>query len=54
MLYRVDQGLVDLGSEGALEFAVVVVSTEEVYVADEEALAVLVGVAEPACDVVGR
>jgi len=47
-------GLVDLGSEGAFELAVGVVGSEEVGVADEEALAVVIGVDEPAGDVVGR
>jgi hypothetical protein len=47
-------GLVDLGAEGALELAVGVVGAEEVGVADEEALAVVVSVDEPAGDVVGR
>ena len=47
-------GLVDLGAEGALELAVGVVGAEEVGVADEEALAVVVGVDESAGDVVGR
>ena len=47
-------GLVDLGAEGALELAVGVVGAEEVGVADEEALAVVIGVDEPTGDVVGR
>ncbi len=47
-------GFIDLGAEGALELGVGVVGAEEVGVADEEALAVVVGVDEPAGDVVGR
>ena len=47
-------GFVDLGAEGALELFVGLVGAGEVGVADEEALAVVVGVDEPAGDVVGR
>ena len=47
-------GFVDLGAEGALEPGVGVVGAEEVGVANEEELAVVVGVDEPAGDVVGR
>ena len=45
--------LVDLGFEGGLEGFVGVVGAEEVGVADEEALLVVVGVYEPAGDAVG-
>ena len=44
---------VDLGLERRLERAVGVVGAEEVGVADEEALLVVVGVDEPAGDAVG-
>ena len=44
---------VDLGLEGGLERLVGVVGAEEVGVADEEALLVVVGVDEPAGDAVG-
>src|SRR3972149_8513246 len=47
-------GLVDVGAEGALELVVGVVAAEEVGVAHEEVLGVVVGVDEPAGDVVGR
>jgi hypothetical protein len=47
-------GLVDLGLEDALELVVGVVGAGEVGVADEEALAVVFRVEEPAGDVVGR
>ena len=43
---------VDLGSEGGLEGLVGVVGAEEVGLADEEALLVVVGVDEPAGDAV--
>jgi hypothetical protein len=45
--------LVDLGLEGGLERLVGVVGAEEVGVADEEALFVVVGVDEPAGDALG-
>ena len=44
---------VDFGLEGGLERLVGVVGAEEVGVADEEALLVVVGVDEPAGDAVG-
>ena len=44
---------VDLGLEGRLEGLVAVVGAEEVGVADEEALLVVVGIDEPAGDAVG-
>ena len=44
---------VDLGFEGGFQGAVGIVGTEEVGVADEEALFVVVGVDEPAGDAVG-
>lgn len=44
---------VDIGFEGGFEGFVGVVLAEEVGVADEEALAVVVGVDEPAGDAVG-
>ena len=44
---------VDFGLEGGLERLVGVVGAEEVGVADEEALLVVVGVDEPAADAVG-
>ena len=47
-------GFVDLCAEGSLELGVGVVGAKEIGVADEEALAVVVGVDEPAGDVVGR
>ena len=45
--------LVDFGFEGRLERLVRVVGAEEVGVADEEALFVVVGIDEPAGDAVG-
>ena len=45
--------LVDFGLEGRLERLVRVVCAEEVGVADEEALLVVVGIDEPAGDAVG-
>ena len=47
-------GLVDLGAEGVLQLVVGVLAAAEVGVADEEALAVVVGVDEPAGDVCFR
>ena len=53
-LWRVLPGVaVDLGLEGGLERLVGVVGAQEVGVADEEALLVVVGVDEPAGDAVG-
>ena len=50
-LCRVAPGvLVDLGAEGGLQGLVGVASAQEVGVADEEALLVVVGVDEPAGD----
>ena len=46
-------GFVDFGAEGALELVVGLAGAKEVGVADEEALAAVVGVEEPAGDVVG-
>jgi hypothetical protein len=45
---------IDLGTEGTLELVVRFLSAGEVRVPDEEALAVVVGIDEPAGDVVGR
>jgi hypothetical protein len=45
--------LIDLGLEGGLEGVVGIVGTEEIGVADEEALLVVVGVDEPAGDAIG-
>ena len=45
--------VVDLGFEGRFQGAVGIVGTEEVGVADEEALFVVVGVDEPAGDAFG-
>ena len=45
--------LINLGLEGGLESLVGVVGTEEVGVADEEALLVVVAIDEPAGDAVG-
>ena len=50
----VAQASSDVGPQGAAELVVGVVGAGEVGVADEEALAVVVGVDEPAGDVVGR
>ncbi len=50
---RGPSGFVDVGLEGAFEFVVGLVGSGEVGVTDEEALAVVVGVNEPAGDVVG-
>ena len=44
---------VDFGLEGSLQSAVGIVRAEEVGVADEEALFVVVGIDEPASDAVG-
>src|SRR5260221_1188273 len=46
-------GLVDFGAQGALELFVRLVGAGEVGVADEETFFVVVGVDEPARDVVG-
>ena len=54
---RVESGpgrLVDFGPEGAFELFVGLVGPREVGVTDEEAFGVVVGVDEPAGDVVGR
>src|SRR6516162_381011 len=51
---RCPLGLVDLGLEGALELAVRVIGPGEIGVADEEALAVVIGVEEPTGNVVSR
>src|SRR4051794_22228334 len=51
---RLPQSFVDLGAEGPLELLEGLVGPEEVGVADEEALAVVIGVDEPTGDVVGR
>ena len=44
---------VDLGAKGALQLFVGIACAGEIGVADEEALAVVIGVDEPAGDVVG-
>ena len=46
--------LVDVGLQGAFEFVIRLLGSGEVGVADEEAFAVVVGVDEPAGDVVRR
>ena len=55
---RRPRGFVDFGTQGSLEFVVgtlaVFGGTGEVGVADEAALAVVLGVDEPARDVIGR
>ena len=45
--------LIYIGPEGAFELFVGLIGTGEIGVADEEALAVAIGVNEPAGDVVG-
>ena len=47
-------GFVDFGAEGALEFFVRLIGAGEVGMANEEAFAIVVGVDEPAGNVVSR
>ena len=50
---RAPRGFVDFGAQGTFEFVVGFVGAGEVGVADDEGFAVVVGVEEPAGDVVG-
>ena len=53
-MQRLPGVLVDFGFQRRLQRPVWIVGTEEVGVADEEALLVVVGVDEPAGNIVGR